>query len=110
MEKGGGLRPPSFPIGFPVGGGRLDPQKPTISGPNSEKEKVKDLWELPWRVAKGAVSAATYRKPSSSPDHPLSNQTEDHRVGSRPQPLSSSGLRKLHRFRRPTKLVQLSEF
>ncbi len=26
IEKGGGLRPPPFPIGFPVGGRRLDPK------------------------------------------------------------------------------------
>jgi hypothetical protein len=32
---GRGLRPPAFSIGFPVGGGRLDPPKPMISGPIS---------------------------------------------------------------------------
>ncbi len=58
IGKGGGLRPPPFPMGFSVGGGHLDPPKSTISGPRPETWDKDKFWSSQDGPLKLTVSQA----------------------------------------------------
>ena len=62
IGKGGGLRPPPFPVGFAVGGGRLDPQNRRFPARPAPGDKDKS-WSSHGRGRLGSVWCPKGSKP-----------------------------------------------